>query len=158
MKEEPTEVKKKKNTTTSLWGSINFDCDKKNEEGNTYNLKISAWNIGGLKSWVKKECLQYIEHEQPDIFCMQETKCNESKLPEEITEMKDYKQYWCASKKDGYAGVGLLSKVEPLNVIYGIGDEEMDQDGRCITAEYDNFYVVCVYVPNSGKFAYLMNC
>lgn len=139
------------NPSGTKWETIDFSCSKKNTVGNLPNLKISSWNIGGLKSWVKKDCLRFLSYENPDIMCLQETKCNEDKLPKEITDLTDYKQYWCSSQKEGYAGVGLLSKTEPINVTYGINDDEQDVDGRCITAEYNNFYVVCVYVPNAGK-------
>lgn len=101
---------------------------------------------------MKKDCLKYLEYEDPDIICIQETKCSEKKLPEEIKELDDYKQYWCSSDKEGYAGVGLLTKIEPIKVDYGIDVPELDEDGRCITAEYDEYYVICVYVPNAGKF------
>nr|CAH7721785.1 unnamed protein product [Callosobruchus chinensis] len=95
--------------------------------------------------------MEYIIHEMPDIFCMQETKCNEKNIPEDLAELSQYKKYFCASKKDGYAGVGLLTIAEPLDVKYGIGDTELDEDGRCITAEYTKYYVVCTYVPNAGR-------
>ncbi|KAJ8931193.1 hypothetical protein NQ314_015931 [Rhamnusium bicolor] len=127
-------------------GQNRLHLHKKNGEGQKANLKISCWNIGGLKSWTKKDCLKFLEYEDPDILCVQETKCNEAKLPEEIKEIDSYKQYWCASNKEGYAGVGLLTKEAPLKVNYGINVQELDEDGRCITAEFKEYYVVCVYV------------
>lgn len=140
------------NATATKWDKINFSCTKKNGEGQKFNLKISCWNIGGLKGWIKKDCLKYLEYEDPDILCLQETKCSEAKLPEEIKALKYYKQYWCSSDREGYAGVGLLTKTEPLKVNYGINVSELDEDGRCITAEYKDYYIICVYVPNAGKF------
>ncbi|CAH1989216.1 unnamed protein product [Acanthoscelides obtectus] len=114
-------------------------------------MKISTWNVGGLKSWIKKGCLKYVKLEMPDIFCLQETRCKENDLPKELDELENYNKYWLASKKDGYAGVGLFTIKKPLDVKYGIGDKEQDDDGRCITAEYEDYYVVCVYVPNAGR-------
>lgn len=150
--EEKMEKSGPSNSTVTKWDKINFTCTKKNGEGQKPNLKISCWNIGGLKSWIKKDCLKYLEYEDPDILCVQETKCSEKKLPEEIKELEHYKQYWCSSDKEGYAGVGLLTKIEPIKVDYGIDDPDLDEDGRCITAEYDEYYIICVYVPNAGKF------
>lgn len=139
------------NKTETDWQSIDFTCSKKNSYEVPYNLIVSTWNIGGLKSWVNKGCQEYLTHERPDIFCVQETKCSEAKLPDEIKKLNLFKQYWCGSQKEGYAGVGILTVKEPKNVTYGIGDEAQDEDARCITAEYDNFYLVNVYVPNSGR-------
>nr|XP_023024082.1 recombination repair protein 1 [Leptinotarsa decemlineata] len=139
------------NKTTTDWDSIDFTCSKRNAEGMSHNLIISCWNIGGLKSWVKKDCLKFLEYEKPDILCIQETRCSEEKLPDEIKELKLYKQYWCPSEKDGYAGVGILTIKEPISVAYGIDVPELDEDGRCITAEFKEFYLICVYVPNAGK-------
>lgn len=73
------------------------------------------------------------------------------KLPPEVQEIDGYKVFWHCSNKDGYAGVGLYSKIEPVSVKYGLGDEEHDDEGRMITAEYEQFYVISVYVPNAGR-------
>ncbi|KAG5894113.1 hypothetical protein JTB14_004051 [Gonioctena quinquepunctata] len=139
------------NKTTTDWEKITFNCTNKNAEGMSHNLIISCWNVGGLKSWVKKDCLKFLEYETPDILCLQETKCSEDKLPQELKDLNLYKQYWCSSGKEGYAGVGLLTIKEPKSVKYGINVPELDEDGRCITAEYNEFFLVCVYVPNSGR-------
>lgn len=82
---------------------------------------------------------------------MQEVKCSDEKLPEEIKQYQGYFTYWFCAEKDGYAGVGLMSKRMPIEVYNGIGDKTHDSEGRIITAEYKNFYVCCVYVPNSGR-------
>lgn len=141
------------NPSDTKWNKIDFTCSKQNANGQLPNLKISCWNVGGLKSWIKKDCVEFLSYEDPDIFCLQETRCSEEKLPEEIKLLTNYKQYWCSSDKEGYAGVGFFTKIEPLEVIYGINVPEQDEDGRCITAEYNKYYVVCVYVPNAGKIA-----
>jgi len=95
----------------------------------------------------QKGGLEYIEREDPDIFCIQETKCSTVKLPSEVKEFKGYHTYWCQSETEGYAGLGLYSKQKPVTVNYGIGLEEFDKEGRVIIAEYENFYLinVCKY-------------
>lgn len=82
---------------------------------------------------------------------MQETKCSDAKLPGEAKDIEGYQTYWATSEKDGYAGVGLYSRTEPLSVSYGINVREHDTEGRIITAEYEKFYVISVYVPNAGR-------
>uniref|UniRef100_A0A1Q3F9T1 DNA repair nuclease/redox regulator APEX1 n=1 Tax=Culex tarsalis TaxID=7177 RepID=A0A1Q3F9T1_CULTA len=119
-------------------------------EGGEFNVKISSWNVAGLRSWVEKGCLEFLEHEAPDILCLQETKCTEDQLPEEARHIKGYHPYWLC-KPGGYAGVAIYSKKMPFNVSYGLGDAEQDEDGRLLTAEYEKFYLVCVYVPNAGR-------
>lgn len=82
---------------------------------------------------------------------MQEVKSSKNTLPPESKEIEGYKAYWHFSTKSGYAGVGLYTKQEPINVQYGLGVETHDNEGRMITAEYDKYYVICVYVPNAGR-------
>lgn len=116
-------------------------------------MKITSWNVDGLRAWVKKKGLDWVREENPDMLCLQETKCAEKDLPADITSMSEYPhKYWATSEEtQGYSGVALLSKTEPLNVSYGIGKEEHDKEGRVITAEYPNFFLVTAYVPNAGK-------
>ncbi|XP_068086323.1 DNA repair nuclease APEX1 isoform X2 [Anabrus simplex] len=140
----------KMNRTDSDFESIDFSCDKTTADGKPWNLKICGWNIGGLKAWIKKNGLEYIKHEKPDILCLQETRCSESKVPPEA-KVEGYHTYWLSGEKEGYAGVALYSKEKPLNVKYGIGNKEFDSEGRLITAEYESFYLVNAYVPNAGR-------
>lgn len=119
----------------------------------SWNLKISSWNINGLRAWIKKKdppTLDYIKKEDPDIFCVQETKCSEADFPKGF-KLKDYHRYWANSEIKGYSGVGLFSKIEPIKVTYGIGVAEHDKQGRVITAEYEKFFLVTSYTPNSGE-------
>ncbi|XP_044760564.1 exodeoxyribonuclease isoform X2 [Coccinella septempunctata] len=139
------------NTTTTQWDEIDFKCGKKNAEGKAENFRITSWNVDGMKAWLKKDGLNILTFASPDILCLQETRCNVDSIPSEIENFQGYKKYWCSSEKNGYAGVGMLTKKEPINVIYGIGDEDQDEDGRSITAEFDSFYLVTVYVPNAGR-------
>jgi len=135
------------------------------ENGNTPNkkdaFKICSWNIAGLRAWVKKNGLDYLKEENADIVCLQETKCLEKDLPGEVISMKkggklttnanDYHMYWCSAEQKGYSGVALWTKVKPLSVKYGLGEKKHDNEGRLITAEYEKYYVVTSYVPNSGR-------
>lgn len=125
-------------------------CDNQTADGKTWNFKISSWNVAGLRAWVRKNGVDYIKKELPDIITLQETKCPERKLPPEV-KIPGYHTYWISGDKDGYAGVALYSKEKPLNISYGIGNKEFDTDGRLITAEYEKFYLVAAYVPNAGQ-------
>ncbi|MEG0661984.1 MAG: exodeoxyribonuclease III [Anaerovoracaceae bacterium] len=109
-------------------------------------MKLISWNVNGLRAVMKKNFFAFLEEENPDILCLQETKMQEGQA-EVPTE--GYHQYWCSAEKKGYSGVLTLTKKEPLSVSYGLGIEEHDQEGRVITAEYETFYLVNVYVPNS---------
>lgn len=93
-----------------------------------------------------KNFYSFMEEENPDIICLQETKIQEGQIE---LELKDYHKYFSYAEKKGYSGTAILSKIEPLSVTYGIGIEEHDTEGRVITAEYDDFYLVCAYIPNS---------
>ncbi|XP_037317552.2 DNA-(apurinic or apyrimidinic site) endonuclease isoform X2 [Pungitius pungitius] len=123
------------------------------KDGRNANVKITSWNVDGLRAWVKKNGLDWVREESPDVLCLQETKCAEKSLPADITSMPEYPhKYWAASdEKEGYSGVAMLCKTEPLKVTYGIGKEEHDKEGRVITAEFPNYYLVTAYVPNSGR-------
>lgn len=130
--------------------SLDFSCDAKTSDGKDWNLKLSAWNVNGIRAWIQKDGLEYIKKENPDIFCVSETKCSIDKMPSEA-EVEGYKVYWLSGDADGYSGVGMYSKTEPKNVTYGIDMEQHDKEGRVITAEFDKFYLVTTYVPNAGK-------
>lgn len=128
-----------------------LECDKKTPTGESWNFKITAWNTGGFKAWYKKGGMDYVKEEQPDILFLQECKIQEKDV-EAGGKPEGYHFYWNpATVKKGYSGTALYSKVEPLNVKFGIGIEKHDAEGRAITAEYENFYFVGCYVPNSGR-------
>ncbi|KAB0379569.1 hypothetical protein FD755_007353 [Muntiacus reevesi] len=126
---------------------------KTSPSGKSATLKICSWNVDGLRAWIKKKGLDWIKEEAPDILCLQETKCSENKLPAELQELSGLShQYWSApSDKEGYSGMGLLSPQCRLKVSYGSGEEEHDQEGRVIVAEYDAFVLVTADVPNAGR-------
>ena len=111
-------------------------------------MKIISWNVAGLRACYKKGLEEFFLSELPDMFCMQETKVLEKENPLHI---EGYKEYLYPAEKKGYSGNMIYSKIEPLSIKYGIGIEEFDSEGRVITLEYDNFYLVNAYVPNSKR-------
>ena len=111
-------------------------------------MKIVSWNVNGLRAVLKKDFLESYKKLNSDAFCIQETKLQKDQVPKEILDLKTY-DYWHFAKKKGYSGTAVLSKIEPINVIYGIGSVEHDDEGRTITLEYDDFYLVNAYVPNA---------
>lgn len=111
-------------------------------------MKLISWNVNGLRAAVTKGFMESFEKLDTDMFCLQETKLQ----PHQIElELPGYEQYWNSAVKKGYSGTAIFTRVKPLNVTYGIGIEEHDQEGRVITAEYDNFYLVTCYTPNSQR-------
>uniref|UniRef100_A0A1B6DH11 DNA-(apurinic or apyrimidinic site) endonuclease n=1 Tax=Clastoptera arizonana TaxID=38151 RepID=A0A1B6DH11_9HEMI len=125
-------------------------CDKTTANGEKWNFKISSWNVAGIRAWVKKNGHKYINEENPDILCLQEVKCTKDMLPHEV-KISGYTTYFLPAEKKGYSGVALYSKQKPLEVTYGLGKKELDNEGRLITAEYEKFYLVATYVPNAGQ-------
>ena len=129
-----------------------FEFKTKSKEDKECNLKISTWNVAGLQAWVKKDGLDFFQHEKPDVICLQEIKCIKANLPAEMKALSDYKhQYYFPGK---YARVALLSKVEPLKVDNGFGIDETkehDAEGRVITAEFDKFFLVTILLPYAGE-------
>lgn len=108
-------------------------------------MKLISWNVNGLRACVGKGFFEFIEAQQPDVLCLQETKLQ----PEQAPQIVGYHTYWNSADKKGYSGVALLSKQQPLRVSNGLGIDEHDHEGRVITAEYPGFYLVTVYTPNS---------
>ncbi|XP_071885831.1 DNA repair nuclease/redox regulator APEX1 [Anas platyrhynchos] len=121
--------------------------------GAAASLRLASWNVGGLRAWIKKGGLQWVQEEAPDVLCLQETKCAAPAVPPEIRALSGLPhQFWASPEgRPGYSGVGLLARQEPLSVTYGIGDPEHDSEGRVVTAEFPALYVVAAYVPNSGR-------
>ncbi|KAL5009504.1 hypothetical protein ScPMuIL_011809 [Solemya velum] len=119
-------------------------------DGRKWNIKVVSWNINGIRAWLEKDGLAYIEREDPDIMCVQETKCALDQIPDKC-KIDGYHAYWSSAEQPGYAGTGLYSKVEPIDISYGLGIEKHDTEGRLITAEFKNFFVVTSYVPNAGR-------
>ena len=114
-------------------------------------MKLTTWNVNGIRSVLNKGALQeYVLEAQPDILCLQETKAQ----PEQVDlgmEFEGYHAYWNSAVKKGYSGTAIFTKEEPISVQYGLGIEEHDQEGRVITAEYADYYLVTVYTPNAKR-------
>ena len=108
--------------------------------------KLISWNVNGLRACVTKGFEDFFKDVDADIFCLQETKLQEGQID---LLLEGYHQYWCYADKKGYSGTAMFTKEEPLNVSYGIGIDEHDHEGRVITAEFDNCFVVTCYTPNS---------
>ena len=109
-------------------------------------MKLISWNVNGIRACVGKNFMEFFNEVDADIFCLQETKLQENQID---LQLEGYYQYWNYAKKKGYSGTSIFTKKEPLNVIYGMGIEEHDQEGRLITLEFEDFYMVTVYTPNS---------
>ena len=111
-------------------------------------MKLISWNVNGLRACMQKGFLDFFKQADADIFCLQEVKLSEGQLE---LETEGYFQYWNYAEKKGYSGTALFTKEKPINVTYGINIDEHDHEGRVITAEYPDYYVVTVYVPNSQR-------
>ncbi len=111
-------------------------------------MKLISWNVNGLRACVKKGFLEYFNEVGADIFCVQETKLQEGQIS---LDLPGYHQYWNYAVKKGYSGTAVFTKAEPLSVRYGVGSDETEEEGRIITLEYENFFLVNVYTPNSQR-------
>ncbi|MCC8026416.1 MAG: exodeoxyribonuclease III [Clostridium sp.] len=108
--------------------------------------KLISWNVNGLRACVGKGFMDFFREIDADVFCIQESKLQEGQID---LDLPGYRQYWNYAQKKGYSGTALFTKKEPLSVVYGIGVEEHDREGRVITAEFEDYYVVTCYTPNS---------
>ena len=108
--------------------------------------KMISWNVNGLRACVTKGFLDYFKEADADVFCLQETKLQAGQID---LPLPGYHQYWNYAEKKGYSGTAMFTKEEPISVSYGIGMEEHDKEGRVITAEFPEYYVVTCYTPNS---------
>lgn len=111
-------------------------------------MKLISWNVNGLRACMNKGFEDFLRAADADIFCVQETKMQREQA-EFVFE--GYEEYWNSAEKKGYSGTAVFTKEKPINVTYGIGIEEHDKEGRVITAEYEKFYLVTVYTPNSQR-------
>ena len=109
-------------------------------------MKLISWNVNGIRACVQKGFLDFFKEVDADIFCIQESKLQEGQINLEI---EGYNQYWNYAEKKGYSGTAIFTKKEPLSVRYGLGIEEHDKEGRVITLEFEEFFMITVYTPNS---------
>lgn len=112
-------------------------------------MKLISWNLNGIRAVAKKGLLDKIVEMNPDVICFQETKAQDDQVAEVLNDLKGYHFYSNSAVKKGYSGTAIVSKTEPLNVFPDLGVEIHDQEGRVLTAEYNDFYLVTVYTPNS---------
>ena len=111
-------------------------------------MKLISWNVNGIRACLKKGFEEFFKNIDADIFCIQETKCQEGQVD---IEFEGYKSYWNSAEKKGYSGTAIFTKKKPINVSYGIGIEDHDKEGRVITLEFEKFYMVDIYTPNSKR-------
>lgn len=111
-------------------------------------MKCISWNVNGLRACVTKGFLDYFREMDADFFCLQETKLQEGQID---LELPGYHQYWNYAQKKGYSGTAIFAKKEPISVIYGLGIDELDTEGRIITLEYPEFFLVTCYTPNAQQ-------
>lgn len=111
-------------------------------------MKLISWNVNGIRACLQKGFLDFFNKEAPDIMCIQETKLQEGQLE---LELDGYFQYWNYADKKGYSGTAIFSRIKPVNIRCGIGIDEHDHEGRVITLEFNEYYVVTVYTPNSQR-------
>ena len=112
-------------------------------------MKLISWNVNGLRACLKKDFMDSFQALDADIFCLQETKLQHHAGQADEVELPGYHQFWNSAGKKGYSGVAVFTKEEPMSVTYGLGIDDHDHEGRVITAEYPDFYLVCCYTPNS---------
>ena len=113
------------------------------------DLKLISWNVNGIRACLNKGFEDFFKSVNADIFCIQETKCQKEQV--EGLEYDGYTSYWNSAEKKGYSGTAVFTKIKPITVTYGIGIEEHDKEGRVITLEFEDFYLVNVYTPNSKR-------
>ena len=113
-------------------------------------MKLVSWNVNGIRAAVGKGFYDFFKDIDADIFCLQETKLQENQVDDELKKIREY-QYWNYAEKKGYSGTACFCKEKPISVTYGLGIDEHDKEGRIITLEYDKFYLVNCYTPNSKR-------
>ena len=114
-------------------------------------MKLLSFNVNGIRAILKKDFLRDIQYVNPDILCLQETKAQDDQVAEALSVLKGYQLYSNSAERKGYSGTAILTKEKPLSVTYDMGIEEQDKEGRVIAAEYNDFFLVTVYTPNSGS-------
>lgn len=114
-------------------------------------MKIISWNVNGIRAVAKKNFFEDFKAMAPDVLCLQETKAQDDQVVETLQPLEGYHVYSNSAEKKGYSGTAIISKVEPIQVTRGIGMEEHDNEGRVLCAEYETFFLISVYVPNSGN-------
>src|SRR3989344_7097964 len=112
-------------------------------------MKLISWNVNGIRACIKNNCLKAVEKEDADVLCFQETKAHPDQVDKLLLQYPH--TFWNSAEKKGYAGTAIFSKIKPINITCGMGIPEHDKEGRIITAEFDHFFLVNCYTPNSGR-------
>jgi exodeoxyribonuclease-3 len=112
---------------------------------------LVSWNVNGIRAVMKKGFIESVTSMNPDVLCLQETKAHPEQVEHELEALGYKYEYWCSAEKKGYSGTAIFSKIEPLSVEYGLGFEKHDNEGRVITVEFEEYYLVTVYTPNSKR-------
>lgn len=139
---------------------LNKDCPKINitprktksfstKKSSYKNLQLISWNVNGVRAIQKKGFIEYVKSSSADVIALQETKAQKEQLTDELLSIEGYSSYWFSAQKKGYSGVAIYSKLKPISVIKGIGIEEFDNEGRVLTSEFETFFLVNCYYPNS---------
>lgn len=115
------------------------------------SMRFVSWNVNGIRAAQKKGFIDIVNDLQADIFAVQETKAQPEQLSDELKNIDGYQSYWHSAVKKGYSGVGTYTRVTPINVIEGLGNDKFDSEGRVLTLEFDDFYFINIYFPNSGN-------
>ncbi|KAK5578258.1 hypothetical protein RB653_003212 [Dictyostelium firmibasis] len=147
--EKDNEEKEPATKATSSSVSIATDNFEEPKVEENSQMKVISWNVAGFKSVMGKGFNEYVEKEKPDVLCLQETKINPSDINKNSMP-KGYEYHFIAADKKGHHGTGVLTKKKPLSITFGIGIAKHDNEGRVITLEYDQFYIVNTYIPNAG--------
>jgi exodeoxyribonuclease-3 len=113
-------------------------------------MRLISWNVNGIRAAVKKDFLNSLAQMQPDVLCLQETKAQEDQVITALGELNGYHMYPHSAVRPGYSGTAVLSRQKPISVVFGMDIDQHDQEGRVIAAQFDDFFVVTVYTPNSG--------
>src|SRR6476620_2332951 len=119
-----------------------------NKKEINFTMKLISWNVNGIRACVRKGFLDYFHEVEDDIICIQETKLQAGQIN---LELEGYHQYWNYAVKKGYSGTAVFTKVEPISIRYGLGNEDSQDEGRILTLEFEKFYLVNVYTPNSQR-------
>ncbi len=114
-------------------------------------MNLISWNVNGLRAIAKKNFFEDLKKMNPDILCIQETKAQEDEVKKSLSQLSDYNIYINSAERKGYSGISILSKTKPITIVNNMGIEVHDHEGRVICAEYQDFFLVNVYVPNSGQ-------
>ena len=112
-------------------------------------MKLISWNVNGVRAVAKKGFADQVKAWNADVICLQETKAQDDEVRQALKDLNGYEIFSSSAVRKGYSGTGILTRHKPLNVSYGIGIEEHDQEGRVVTAEFDDFYLLTAYIPNS---------